>query len=125
MKVYLVDDDSEEAELFSEAVASVHPTVEVVWHDDVMEALECLRKEEKQPMLFLDLNIPKVSGKDMLKLLRENVTTSGTPVIIYSTSISARDIEDTSPYNVTAYLQKPEDFESLCSRLEALIGVQL
>ncbi len=123
MKVYLVDDDSEEADLFADAASKVNQTVEIVWYADVMEALENLLKEDVEApvLLFLDLNIPKVSGKDLLRLLRQNKATSQIPVVIYSTSISKKDIEDTAPYNVTSYLQKPEDFTTLCNKLAALL----
>ena len=123
MKVYLVDDDSEEAELFRDAAARVHDRVEVIWYDNVMDAFDALTGQEKQPdFVFLDLNIPQVTGKDLLKMLRENTVTAHVPVVIYSTSISRRDIEETSLYNVRSYLQKPEDFTSLCSKLAELLG---
>lgn len=122
MKVYLVDDDSEEAELFQDAMSKIDAGIEVLWHADVMEALDALIREEEQPdFLFLDLNIPKVSGKDMLRLMRQNKVTSDVPVVIYSTSISRKDIEDTSIFNVKSYLQKPEDFQSLCQKLEEVV----
>jgi DNA-binding response OmpR family regulator len=122
VKVYLVDDDSEEAELFQDAMSKIDAGIEVLWHADVMEALDALIREEEQPdFLFLDLNIPKVSGKDMLRLMRQNKATSDVPVVIYSTSISRKDIEDTSIFNEKSYLQKPEDFQSLCQKLEEVV----
>lgn len=122
MTVYLVDDDSEEADLFIDAISRINSSIRVIWYSDVMEALESLIKEEDQPAtLFLDLNIPKVSGKDLLKLLRQNKTTSATPVVIYSTSISKKDVEDTAPYNVKAYIQKPDNFQTLCNKLKEVL----
>jgi CheY-like chemotaxis protein len=121
-KIYLVDDDSEEAELFSDAIQNVNGKVELVWHSNVLEALDALLKEERQPdMLFLDLNIPQVSGKELLKLLRENNATKDLPVVIYSTTISKKDIDDTKGYNIKSYLQKPEDFRSLCVKLSEIL----
>ncbi|HWA32831.1 MAG TPA: response regulator [Cyclobacteriaceae bacterium] len=122
MTVYLVDDDAEEAELFTDAVHTVNQSIKVVWFSDVMEALESLLKELHQPtILFLDLNLPKVSGKDLLRLLRQNTLTAHLPVVIYSTTISKRDMDDTAPYQVKAYLQKPENFQALCDKLREVI----
>ena len=122
MKVYLIDDDSEEGDLFREALERINQAIDFVWHDNVMQALDALLREEEQPhVLFLDLNIPEVPGKQLLKLLRENHVTKQLPVVIYSTSISKRDIEETSVYNVKAYLQKPENFQTLCTRLSELL----
>ena len=95
MKIYLVDDDSEEAELFDEAIERIDSSIELVWHHDVMEALDDLIRADSPPdILFLDLNIPKISGKQLLKLLRMNKQTMDIPIVIYSTSISKKDIED-------------------------------
>lgn len=125
MKVYLIDDDSEEAELFRDAIGRMDDPIEFVWFDDVIEGLDALLKESTLPdMLFLDLNIPQVSGKQMLKLLRENRVTKDLPVVIYSTSISKKDMDDTSIYGVKFYLQKPESFEKLCVTLRELITGQ-
>ncbi|MGC3947882.1 MAG: response regulator [Chryseolinea sp.] len=124
MKLYLVDDDMEEEELFRDAVHKVDPGIEVLWYDDVMNALDALLKDATQPdILFLDLNIPKVSGKELLKLLRQHKATLKLPVVIYSTSISKKDIEDTTPYQVKAYLQKPEDFKLLCQKIGELVNI--
>jgi hypothetical protein len=41
--------------------------------------------------------------------------------VIYSTSISKKDIEETAPFNVKSYLKKPEDFDSLCKALKNLL----
>ena len=122
MKVYLVDDDSEEAELFGEAMLRIDSSMVLVWHSDVMEALDDLMRTESPPdVLFLDLNIPRISGKQLLKLLRMNKQTMDLPVVIYSTSISKKDIEDTEPYGVKAFLQKPEDFTILVRRVREIL----
>ncbi|MEJ1238097.1 response regulator [Chryseolinea sp. T2] len=122
MRLILVDDDMEEEELFRDAVQTIDPSIEVIWYDDVMNALDALLKDAAQPdLLFLDLNIPKVSGKELLKLLRQYDATSRLPVVIYSTSISKKDVEDTTPYHIKAYLQKPEEFRLLCEKLAELV----
>ena len=124
MQIYLVDDDSEEAELFDEAIDRIDESIEVVWRNDVMEALEELMGADRQPdVLFLDLNIPRVSGKQLLQLLRNNKQTKDIPIVIYSTSISKKDIEDTQPYGVKAFVQKPESFSVLVERLRDVLEI--
>ena len=122
MRLYLVDDDAEDAELFTEAVNSIDSTIEVHWFDNVLVALDSLLNENTKPdAIFLDLNIPRVSGKELLKMLRDNATTETIPVVIYSTSISPKDIDDTTPFQVASYLQKPESFSVLCTRLSEVL----
>ena len=118
MRVYLIDDDAEEAELFNDAVFSINEAIVVRSFSNGRDALRVLTTEDVRPtVIFLDLNMPMFSGKDVLKELRMNPITSSIPVIIYSTTISKKDIEETSPYTVKAYLQKPESFNLLCQQL--------
>ena len=63
MKIYLVDDDGDEAELFRDAIDKINKSIEFVWFDDVMQALDALLKERSQPdILFLDNNLPDGVG---------------------------------------------------------------
>lgn len=123
MKIYLIDDDSEEAELFSEAVKRIDSSIDLVWCDVVSNAFEQLVNDQNLPAaIFIDLNIPQVSGKTLLKMLRENSITENIPVVIYSTSISKKDMSDTLPYNVSFYLEKPENFSALCEKLSDVLN---
>ena len=122
MKVCLIDDDPEDAELFQDAIKRIDNSIEFVWFDDGMTGLNSFLKEGNLPdILFLDVNLPQVSGKELLKLFRENQITRSLQIVIYSTSISKRDIEETSVYDVKHYLQKPESFEALYSELKEII----
>ena len=85
------------------------------------DALDSIHQENNIPdCIFLDLNMPLVSGKDVLKRLRGTEETKKLRVIVYSTTISQKDIEDTQGYNVE-YLQKPSDFETLCKRITDIL----
>lgn len=112
----MIDDDAEEAELFGEAVQRIDTGCEVTAFSDPRDALKAL-KTLKPDIVFLDLNLPRVSGKDVLKELRSDPNSLSVPVVIYSTTITKRDIEETSLYQVKAYLQKQDDFATLCEKL--------
>jgi DNA-binding response OmpR family regulator len=118
----LVDDDYEEVELFEEALTQVNVAFDLTWYGSVGDAQAALSNNSYQPdVIFLDLNIPQVSGKEYLKMLREEPATKDTPVVIYSTSISRSDIDETSGWSVKSYLQKPEDFKTLCNKLREIL----
>ncbi len=122
MKICLVDDDYEEVELFEEALTQVNVAFDLTWYGSVGDAQAALSNNSYQPdVIFLDLNIPQVSGKEYLKMLREEPATKDTPVVIYSTSISRSDIDETSGWSVKSYLQKPEDFKTLCNKLREIL----
>jgi CheY-like chemotaxis protein len=118
--VFLIDDDSEEAELFAEAIGRIGSPIELKYFDNGLEALAAM-SSAKPDLIFLDLNMPLLSGKETLKMLRERKECSTIPVVIYSTSISQKDADDTEAFHVKRYLQKPENFNALCTSLNELL----
>ena len=112
----------DEAELFNEALHSITDDYEFTSFSDGQQALLYISESKTIPdFIFLDLNMPMLSGKEVLKRLRNTESGSNIPVIIYSTSITDSDRKDTNPYEVTGYLQKPDNFEVLCKKLETII----
>jgi CheY-like chemotaxis protein len=119
--VFLIDDDSEEAELFAEAIGRIGSSIELRYFDNGLEALKAL-KDAMPDLIFLDLNMPLLSGKETLKMLRDRKEYSKIPVVIYSTSISQKDADETQAFQVKRYLQKPENFNALCTSLNELLA---
>ena len=120
MIVFLIDDDSEEAELFAEAIGRIGSSIELMYFENGLDALAALN-HAKPDLIFLDLNMPLLSGKEVLKMLRERKDSSKIPIVIYSTSISQKDADDTQAFQVKRYLQKPENFNALCTSLTELL----
>ena len=122
MDVYLIDDDSDEAELFGEAVRRIDMSIHVTAFDNGIDAISAITNGDQKPdIIFLDLNMPLLSGKEILVQLKLDERSSGIPVVIYSTSISEHDVEETSDYGVKSYLQKPENLRTLCEKLRELL----
>jgi two-component system response regulator len=82
------------------------------------EALLFLTASDQQPAdedliaIFLDLNLPSLSGLDLLRLLRQNETLQDTPVIVMTSSNNPRDLEECRRLRVTQYVSKPVTFTS-------------
>lgn len=115
--IFLIDDDFEEAELFGDAISRINDDINLTCFSNGQDAIESIRTSPPS-LVFLDLNIPVFPGKEILKSLREFDQT--TKVVIYSTSITQKDVDETQSFVVT-YLQKPDDFQTLCSRLAEVI----
>jgi CheY-like chemotaxis protein len=121
--IVLIDDDLDEAELFFDALCEINGRHDFRAFSDGTEALDHILTHRNYPnFVFLDLNMPLLSGKELLKKIRERADTTSITVVIYSTSISPADIEDTRQLNVSHYLQKPEDFNSLCRNLRQILS---
>jgi two-component system response regulator len=67
-------------------------------------------KMELPQVVVLDLKLPKMSGIEVLKLIRENPITHYLPVVVLTSSKEDRDIVETYELGVNAYVQKPVDF---------------
>jgi CheY-like chemotaxis protein len=121
--IVLIDDDLDEAELFFDALCEIKGRHDFRSFSDGVEALDHILTNRNYPnFVFLDLNMPLLSGKEVLKKIRSHTDTCDISIVIYSTSISPADIEETRELNVSHYLQKPEDFDSLCRDLRHILS---
>jgi two-component system response regulator len=62
-------------------------------------------------LVVLDLNLPRIDGRDVLRRIREEEAWRNVPVIVFSSSDSARDREVTMSLGATMYLRKPSNLQ--------------
>ena len=117
--ILLAEDDPDDRELFLEAVAIVDPGIYVATVDNGEKLIDHLKEDEQPPdCIFLDLNMPRRSGKECLKEIRKNKKTQRIPVIVYSTSMNARDVDDTFEFGASCFIRKPGTFRELTDVLK-------
>lgn len=75
-------------------------------------------------LVVLDLNLPRVDGRDVLQRIREGDAWQNVPVIVFSSSDSARDREATASLGATMYLRKPSNLDEFL-RVGKLLKHQL
>ena len=123
-RFFIVDDDIDDQDLFIEAVNEVDQSVECMSASNCEEALDLLRnrKISLPDMIFLDLNMPRLNGKQCLAELKREAHLRHIPVIIYSTSSEKRDIEETTRLGAAHFLTKPNKFEELCKALTFVLS---
>lgn len=125
--ILLVEDDPDEAELalFGFGQVGRHYDIQLVRNGE--EALEFLfatgrhanRATERPPSLvILDLDLPRVSGFEVLRQIRSTPEYRYTPVVILTTSDEQSDILQGYQLGVNSYLCKPVDFESFADLLQ-------
>ena len=116
---FIIDDDIDDQELFKEAVKEVDSSIECISASDCEKALKLLKNGEIEipDIIFLDLNMPRLNGKQCLAELKKEARLKHIPVIIYSTSSEKRDIEETSRLGAAHFLTKPNKFEELCKAI--------
>ncbi|HMK03787.1 MAG TPA: response regulator [Ferruginibacter sp.] len=120
---FIVDDDPDDQELFIEALQGIDEFCKCITAFDGEEALKKLNDGIPQPdFIFLDLNMPRMNGKQFLAQIKNNGKTRHIPVIIYSTSSEKKDIQDTTDLGALYFLQKPNRFEELSKALNEIIS---
>src|SRR5688572_9719182 len=93
LRILLVDDDVDDCDLFKDALAEtgLHTTIDIAHEGVKIMELFNTRAEYLPHLIFLDLNMPKVSGTECLREIRRASYLNGIPVIIFSTSCSDID----------------------------------
>ena len=79
----IVDDDPDDIQLFCEALAEINETIHCFSATNGEEALQLLKATIVKPdFIFLDLNMPRMSGKQLLVQLKSDAQFASIPVII-------------------------------------------
>ena len=113
--IILADDDEDDRLFFTEAFDELKISTKVNTYNDGVELMDYLNEDDAvlPDVLFLDLNMPRKSGKECLNELRNNKKFNNIAIAIYSTSSSEEDIEDTFVQGANIYIKKPNDFTIL------------
>jgi len=118
----LVDDDTDDRELFSEALAAVNPVIICDLAADAEEALTKLDGKNDAPdMIFLDINLPVMTGWQFLSSLKSIEAYKNIPVVMYSTSNNQRDKDIAKDLGAFCFITKPSAFKKLKSTLDIII----
>lgn len=76
-------------------------------------------------IIFLDINLPKINGFEVLKHIRNNTIFKDTPVIILSTSSSQKDIELAYEYDASCYITKGNNINAFDTTIGELLNFWL
>jgi two-component system response regulator len=120
--ILFVEDQADDAELTMQALKSAKITNRIHVVRDGAAALDFLfstgeyarREPGSRPlMILLDLNLPKISGLEVLRRIKADPRTRSIPVVVLSASKQDRDIATSKRLGAEAYIVKPVDFQNL------------
>jgi len=120
-KILLVDDDPDDLDILHEILQEVTMGYDIVMlHNgrQALNALETWKSDNSLPcLLVLDINMPIMDGKQMLRKLRDHDAYKQLPVVMFSTSHSLTEHEFAEKYDAE-FVSKPSKY----LELEALVG---
>jgi len=127
--ILLVEDNPDDEALTIRALKQHQIANRVVVAHDGAEALDFLfatgeyagRSLDNPPQLILlDLNLPKLSGLEVLQRIRADARTEALPVVILTTSNEERDLIDSYHLGANSYVRKPVDFHEFSEAVRQL-----
>lgn len=118
LSVLLVEDDPGDVVIAREAMAAGQLSTHLEVVNDGVEALEYLRnkgsfaKASRPDLIVLDLNLPRMSGHEVLAEMKADPKLRRIPVVILSTSTAEADIARSYDLHASVYVSKPVDFDA-------------
>jgi len=125
MRILLIEDDIDDYMFFRDALSELDMNTELKIATRCTDILELLgTSQERLPhIVFLDLHMPMVTGNECLKIIRGAAYLDKIPVVIYSTSASSFDIEDTYEGGADLYFTKPSSYQLLMTALKNILQI--
>jgi CheY-like chemotaxis protein len=123
LNVLLVEDDQVDVMNVKRAFKKNNITNPLFVAGNGLEALEMLRAgsiPNRNRLVLLDLNMPKMNGIEFLRALRADGDLALTPVVVLTTSNEDRDRVEAYELNVAGYLLKPVTFANFVEVMAAL-----
>lgn len=122
--IVIVEDDSDDQEMFSEVFKELNYKNEIIFFNDGQEALAYLTGKTKEPFIVIsDINMPKLSGVQLRKQIHENedIRLKTIPYLFFTTSSAQEDVIDAYSKSIQGFFVKPSSFEGLKSTLKTIV----
>ena len=126
LSLLLIEDNSGDSELVAESIRAEKLPIRLHVVPDGQKGLEFLRREGDYldspsiDVVILDLNLPRMSGLEVLQQIRQDGRFCDVPVIIFSSSSYESDIRKSYEGGANAFLRKPAQLSGFVEMLEGL-----
>jgi CheY-like chemotaxis protein len=121
INVLLVEDDPGDVLITREALSTAKVLHNLNVVDNGEDAMTFLRREGeyagvvRPDLIFLDLNLPRLNGHEVLALVKEDETLRHIPVVVLTTSNAEEDVLRSYDLHANAYVTKPVDLDAFMS----------
>ena len=127
--ILLVEDNPADIQITRRALRDSAVPVELIVVRDGQEGVDYLLREgsyakkadwRRPDLVLLDLNLPRVNGRELLQKIRATPGLKMVPVVILSTSNRLEDVRDSYAMGANTYVEKPQDFNRFVSILQII-----
>jgi two-component system, chemotaxis family, response regulator Rcp1 len=128
IRVLLVEDNEADAYLTRETLEASKLRVEIAIASDGVEAIDYLLRRPPfadivlPDLILLDLNLPRLDGRQVLEELRQHEALRTIPVVILTSSDAERDIAQSYQLGANCYVTKPVGLDAFQSIVRAVEG---
>jgi two-component system, response regulator len=121
INILMADDDPDDRMLMKEALEENNLPSNIAFVEDGKELLDYLHKRGqfamkdtlKPGLILLDLNMPKIDGREALRIIKSDPLHRRIPVVVLTTSKAEEDVFKTYDLGVNSFICKPVKFEEL------------
>ncbi|MBC9934013.1 response regulator [Chitinophaga qingshengii] len=119
--VLLIDDDIDDRMIFGDVLKELVP--DIIYNEAINgeDALAQLESGLVPDLIFLDLNMPRIDGKQFLAEIRQIAHLRHIPVIIYTTSSHESDKKETRALGASYFITKPNSLHELNQLLKGIL----
>lgn len=108
----LIDDDEDDREIFLSVIQNILPNATYTVAINGQDALSKLDGSWTPHLIFLDLNMPLMNGKQFLAAKRDSLKLNSIPVVILSTSSDQSTIAETIELGAVYFVTKPDKYSA-------------
>lgn len=125
-RILLADDDADDRTLFEEVFSGL-PSDEYKLHsvtngEEVISYLRSVNNPEQLPdLIILDQNMPIMTGRDALEVIKSDDLLKQIPIVIYSTYNDRSFIDECMVHGVVAVLSKPDSYEGYIQMINIVL----
>jgi CheY-like chemotaxis protein len=124
--ILLVEDHKADIALTRRAFRNGHVKVQLSVAFDGVEAMQFLTQQgrfadaTRPDLILLDLNMPRMNGREVLKFVKNEPSLQNIPVIVLTTSNDDKDVVESYDLRANAYIVKPVDYSKFQQALDSM-----